>query len=60
MTVFYLGPVGTFTHDAARTYFAAAAPEDFKPCDSPSEVVRKLVSEPDASGVVPIENSIHG
>lgn len=58
--IFYLGPSGTFTHDAARRYFDDKADADFLPCATPQEVIRKVEEHQDDYGVVPIENSVHG
>jgi chorismate mutase / prephenate dehydratase len=58
--IFYLGPSGTFTHDAARRYFLGKVETDFLPCATPQEVVRKVAEHKDDFGVVPIENSVHG
>lgn len=57
--VAYLGPVGTFSEEAARSYFESAG-ADFTPCPSVHDVSR-LVDVSDADfGVVPVENSLEG
>ncbi len=58
--ILFLGPVGTFTHDAARAYFPEAADKQFEPCATPQDVIRKVAELADVYGVVPIENSIQG
>lgn len=58
--IFFLGPAGTFTHDAARRYFNDRADAEFQPCATPQEVIRKLDKHQSDYGVVPIENSVHG
>ena len=60
MNVFYLGPAGTFTHDAAQMYFTDAARRLFEPCGTPTDVMHRLTVDGNAFGVVPIENSIYG
>lgn len=58
--VFYLGPEGTFTHDAAKLFFEMSQGKVFLPCDTPPNVMQKMKASPSAYGVVPFENSIHG
>lgn len=58
--VFYLGPTGTFTHDAARLYFSDQADPSFVPCPSPRDVMHQVAETGQCNGVVPIENSVHG
>jgi prephenate dehydratase len=60
MHIFFLGPAGTFTHEAARRYFPSAAESDMVGCASAAEVMRSLVAESGTRGVVPVENSVHG
>jgi len=58
ITVSYLGPEGTFTHEAALKIFGAAS--DYRP-QSGFEAVFKDVEKSTADyGVLPIENSIEG
>ena len=56
--VFYLGPAGTFTHDAARLYFESLASGGFEACSTPPDVMRKLSSAGHEYGVVPIDASV--
>lgn len=60
MKVYFLGPVGTFTHDAASMYFSNRADILLLPCSTPSEVLRKVQGDQGSHGVVPIENSVQG
>ena len=55
----YLGPMGTFTHQAALESFAKAGTE-FIPCNSTSEIFDKIEKEILDYGIVPIENSFYG
>ncbi|MDR6226389.1 prephenate dehydratase [Desmospora profundinema] len=57
--VAYLGPRGTFTHEAARRMF----PEEhylLHPCDSIPDVLTAVDSGETPYGVVPVENAIEG
>lgn len=57
--VAYLGPQGTFTHEAARCLF----PEKrylLHPCDSIPDVLTAVDSGETPFGVVPVENAIEG
>ena len=56
--VAFLGPLGTFTHEAARAHFAAGA--DFVAQTSIPAVFDAVVRGDADWGVVPIENSIEG
>jgi len=58
--VFYLGPAGTFTHDAAQLYFSRAVTSNFEACSTPSAVMHRLSAAASGYGVVPIESSIQG
>lgn len=55
--VVFLGPLGTFTHEAAREHFTDFA--EFVPAPS-IPAVFELVAREGEWGVVPIENSIEG
>lgn len=59
-TVFYLGPSGTFTHEAALLYFQNLTGGNFEACLTPPQVMQRLTSVKSGYGVVPIENSIQG
>jgi prephenate dehydratase len=54
----YLGPEGTFTHQAARDL--ARASEELVPLGSVREVVQSVESGEAAAGVVAFENSLEG
>ncbi|MCY4610579.1 MAG: prephenate dehydratase [Gammaproteobacteria bacterium] len=56
--VAYLGPEGTFTHQAAQRHFGHAA--DISPHDNVDEVFREVESRQSEYGVVPVENSTDG
>ncbi|MFD1408100.1 prephenate dehydratase [Kroppenstedtia eburnea] len=57
--VAYLGPRGTFTHEAARALFPET---DYQhtPCDSIPDVLLAVDRGEFAHGVVPVENAIEG
>jgi prephenate dehydratase len=57
-TLTYLGPEGTFTHQAARDL--ARGDEELVPLASVSEVVQSVESGQAAAGVVAFENSLEG
>lgn len=57
-TICFLGPNGTFCHEAALRAFPEG--EDWTPCSSILAVFESLERSPDCKGVVPIENSIEG
>ena len=54
----YLGPAGTFTHEAARRRFGACA--DYVPCSTFDDVFRETERKSVDYGVVGIENSTAG
>ncbi len=58
LKVAYLGPQGTFTHQAAVKKFGKSV--EYVPCESILEVFSTVWSDSHALGVVPIENSIEG
>lgn len=58
LTVAYLGPELTFTHQASLRKFGASV--KYLSCDSISEVFREVEKGNADYGVVPIENSIEG
>ena len=54
----FLGPEGTFTHEAALKHFGRSV--ELKGCDSIEEVFRETEAETVSYGVVPVENSTEG
>ncbi|MBS7623366.1 prephenate dehydratase [Candidatus Bathyarchaeota archaeon] len=58
MRVAYLGPRGTFTEQAARSYFLDNA--EFLECKDIPEIFTVVSSGSAEFGVVPVENSIEG
>lgn len=57
--VVYLGPMGTFTHQAALEFFAKAGTQ-FIPCDSMPEIFGNIEKDLSEYGIVPFENSLQG
>jgi chorismate mutase/prephenate dehydratase len=55
----FLGPIGTFSHQAALEFFAKAGTE-FIPLDSISEIFDSLEKDIINFGIVPFENSLQG
>jgi chorismate mutase/prephenate dehydratase len=55
----YLGPMGTFTHQAALEFFAKAGTQ-FIPCDSMPEIFGNIEKDLSEYGIVPFENSLQG
>jgi chorismate mutase/prephenate dehydratase len=58
MTVAFLGPLGTFSHEAARAHFGVEA--SFSPQPSIPAVFEGVARGEARWGLVPIENSIEG
>lgn len=56
--VAYLGPVGTFSEQAAQQFFGASI--EHVPCISIDEVFRATAAGSASYGVVPVENSTEG
>jgi len=56
--VAYLGPEGTFTHQAAETVFGAVS--EYLPMNSIAAVFRSVENKKAKFGVVPIENNSEG
>lgn len=54
----YLGPEGTFSHQAALNIFSARAKTT--PCPTISKIFAMVMNEEIAFGVVPVENSTEG
>ncbi|MHA1460770.1 MAG: prephenate dehydratase [Promethearchaeota archaeon] len=55
----YLGPMGTFTHQAALDFFAKAGTQ-FTPHDSMPDIFDSIEKDLLEYGVVPFENSLQG
>jgi len=55
----YLGPMGTFTHQAALEFFPKAGTE-FTPANNTVEIFESIEKDILEYGVVPIENSLQG
>lgn len=58
LSVGYLGPEGTFSHEAAVKHFGSAV--NAVPCPTISEVFREVEKERLDVGIVPMENSTDG
>jgi chorismate mutase/prephenate dehydratase len=58
VVVSYLGPAGTFTHQAARAHFGTAV--QYVPSEDIEEVFQDVLKGKADVGVVPIENSTGG
>jgi chorismate mutase/prephenate dehydratase len=58
VTIAYLGPKATFTHQAAAKHFGRGA--NFVPMDGIAEVFEAVCKEQTDFGVVPVENSTEG
>ena len=56
--VSYLGPAGSYTHQASMSLFGSSTP--LQPCTSIDAVFRDVESGRSEMGVVPVENSIEG
>ena len=56
--VAFLGPEGTFTHQAALAYFDESWA--YSPCDNLEDIFRRVESGKSTEGVVPAENTIEG
>jgi chorismate mutase/prephenate dehydratase len=57
-TVAFLGPPGTYSHEAAVAQFGSSALLD--PCDSIAEVFTAVETERATFGIVPVENTTEG
>jgi len=58
MTVAFLGPPGTYSHEAAVHQFGSNV--QFVPCDSIGEIFTAVETGRSAFGVVPVENTTEG
>jgi len=58
LTVAFLGPTGTYTHEAALERFGRSS--SFLPCSTVGEVFEEVTQGGVRFGVVPVENSIEG
>ncbi|MCQ9279274.1 prephenate dehydratase [Staphylococcus borealis] len=59
MRLYYLGPKGTFSYLAAKTYLSEEE-VTYSPKSNLYEVIKAVNSHSNAVGIVPIENSIEG
>ena len=60
MKIHYLGPEGTFTHEAASKFFSPIGQVELIASKSIPSILSEIESEDGALGVVPFENSVHG
>ncbi len=58
LVVTYLGPAGTFTHQAAREHFGTGV--EYNPAETIEDVFNDVAKAKAPPGVVPIENSTGG
>ncbi len=58
LTIAYLGPPSTFSHQAARSKFGAAV--EYLPCETIGDVFYATAKKSADYGVVPVENSSEG
>ena len=58
--VTYLGPPGTFSHEAAITFFPTPGDNRLQPLPTIPTVLESIRSGSSRFGIVPIENSVHG
>lgn len=56
--VFFLGPEGTFSHILAAKRFGKSA--ELRKCRTIESVVEGALADPDAAGLIPVENSSGG
>jgi len=55
----YLGPIGTFSHQAVKTVFGKHSTDSF-PCETLYDVFEAVAQDNATVGIVPIENSHEG
>lgn len=58
VTVAFLGPLGTYSHEAALERFGESA--SYLPCHTVTDVFQEVAHRAVTFGVVPVENSIEG
>ena len=58
LTIAYLGPAATFTHQASRAKFGASV--NYHACETISDVFKAVQNRAAEYGVVPVENSTEG
>jgi chorismate mutase/prephenate dehydratase len=58
LTVAFLGPLGTYSHEAALGRFGASA--SYLPCHTVGDVFQEVLQGAVTFGVAPVENSIEG
>ena len=60
MKVAYLGPIGSYSYEAARRFFADEQEKNLVACDTIDDVFETVEENEVEFGVVPVENSIEG
>lgn len=60
MKIAYLGPIGSYSYEAAKRCFDAETDKSLVACDTIDDVFEKLEENEVDFGVVPVENSIEG
>jgi prephenate dehydratase len=62
MRISYLGPIGTFSHQAVTNYISDnnSVSYELLPCKTITEAILMLISSDADISIVPIENSIQG
>ncbi|ADQ07523.1 Prephenate dehydratase [Caldicellulosiruptor hydrothermalis 108] len=60
MKIAYLGPIGSYSYEAANRFFAEEQEKNLVACDTIDDVFETIEEERADFGVVPVENSIEG
>ena len=58
MKISYLGPIGTFSYEAAKSY--ASPNDELIESTTITQAINKLISDEVQAAIVPLENSIQG